>query len=291
MDTRWLEDAIILLEEENLSRAAARRNVTQPAFSRRIRALEEWAGIELLDRSANRVEINRVLINNSEEIKSTISKIENLKRLLKSGDAPKRLHFATQHALAVSVFPSLQGRLSQKIPAMSWRLRTVNREECVSLFLRGEADVLMIYEARGFPPLPFDASVSRHTWMHDNLIPVCGGAMRNRLGSDLNNKEPLPLIKYPPKSHFGRLLERSGLEDRLYEFETSIIVESAFTSAVLEMVRNSVGMGWVPHSMCHRDIRSGRLVNLSGLLGHIPLSITLFSSSTNLNATSFLEDL
>ena len=46
MDFRWLEDALILIEERNLSRAAARRNVTQPAFSRRIRALEDWVGID-----------------------------------------------------------------------------------------------------------------------------------------------------------------------------------------------------------------------------------------------------
>ena len=46
MDTRWLEDVLALLEEGTLNRAAARRNVTQPAFSRRIRAFEDWIGAE-----------------------------------------------------------------------------------------------------------------------------------------------------------------------------------------------------------------------------------------------------
>ena len=32
MDMNWLDDVLILLEEGNMTRAAARRNITQPAF-------------------------------------------------------------------------------------------------------------------------------------------------------------------------------------------------------------------------------------------------------------------
>ena len=52
MDIKWLEDFLALAETRNFSRAAAQRNVTQPAFSRRIRALESWLGNELFDRAA-----------------------------------------------------------------------------------------------------------------------------------------------------------------------------------------------------------------------------------------------
>ena len=44
MDMQWLDDVLVLLEEGNLTRAAARRNITQPAFSRRIRSFEDWLG-------------------------------------------------------------------------------------------------------------------------------------------------------------------------------------------------------------------------------------------------------
>jgi len=55
MDTGWLEDFITLAEEGNFSRAAETRNLSQPAFSRRIRALEEWVGTELVDRDTHRI--------------------------------------------------------------------------------------------------------------------------------------------------------------------------------------------------------------------------------------------
>ena len=51
MDIKWIEDFLSLAATRNFSRSADHRNVTQPAFSRRIRALEAWIGAELVDRS------------------------------------------------------------------------------------------------------------------------------------------------------------------------------------------------------------------------------------------------
>ncbi len=50
MDTRWLEDFVSLAETWSFSRSARLRHITQPAFSRRIQALERWAGVPLIDR-------------------------------------------------------------------------------------------------------------------------------------------------------------------------------------------------------------------------------------------------
>lgn len=45
----------LLGETRSLTRVAAMLNVTQPAASKRIRALEEWLGVALVERRANRV--------------------------------------------------------------------------------------------------------------------------------------------------------------------------------------------------------------------------------------------
>ena len=53
LDLEWLEDFLALCESGNFSRAAEARAIAQPAFSRHIRALEEWVGVDLFDRSAH----------------------------------------------------------------------------------------------------------------------------------------------------------------------------------------------------------------------------------------------
>lgn len=61
IETKWLYDFLTLEKCRNFSQAAIIRNVSQPAFSRRIRALEHAVGVELLtDRSRRYSFPNRV---------------------------------------------------------------------------------------------------------------------------------------------------------------------------------------------------------------------------------------
>ena len=51
MELKWLEDFVSLANSHSFSKSAEERGVTQPAFCRRIRALESWLGTSLVDRS------------------------------------------------------------------------------------------------------------------------------------------------------------------------------------------------------------------------------------------------
>ena len=57
MQIKWIEDFLTLTDTHAFSRAAARRNVSQPTFSRHIQALEDWLGVELIDRSMQGVHL------------------------------------------------------------------------------------------------------------------------------------------------------------------------------------------------------------------------------------------
>ena len=52
VEIKWLEDFVSLANTRSFSKSAIERSVTQSAFSRRIRALEEWLGVVLFDRTA-----------------------------------------------------------------------------------------------------------------------------------------------------------------------------------------------------------------------------------------------
>ena len=55
MELIWFEDYLALSETLSFSKAAEARHVTQPAFSRRIRALEDWVGAPLFVRTTHSV--------------------------------------------------------------------------------------------------------------------------------------------------------------------------------------------------------------------------------------------
>jgi DNA-binding transcriptional LysR family regulator len=288
MDTRLFDDVLSLLEEGSLSRAAARRNITQPAFSRRIRSFEDWVGIPLLDRDSNRVGLHPSLAANAAEIRATLQRIEALRTRLRDGTTGGRLVLVTQHALSARITPDALAALHRNAPDMTTRLRTMNREDCLSFFVRGDADLLMIYEARGFPPLPFDDTIVRRTWMRDTLVPVCGGTLRHRLGPDGRPGGTFPVIAYPPESHFARLVQRHGAEAALADHGGRVSVETAFSVAALRLAEAGLGVAWVPHSLCVRQIASGDLVNLGASYGQIGLDVSLFHAERNTEARRIL---
>lgn len=50
LNLKLLQDLQALADTGSLYKAAERRHITHPAFGRRIRALEEWAGTPLVER-------------------------------------------------------------------------------------------------------------------------------------------------------------------------------------------------------------------------------------------------
>ena len=57
MRIAWLEDFLALIETGNFSRAAEMRGTAQPAFSRHIQGLEDWAGMPLFERERRPVSL------------------------------------------------------------------------------------------------------------------------------------------------------------------------------------------------------------------------------------------
>ncbi len=57
LELKWLEDFIALAGTRSFSQAAEKRFVTQPAFSRRIRSLEDALGLTLVNRQRTPVEL------------------------------------------------------------------------------------------------------------------------------------------------------------------------------------------------------------------------------------------
>lgn len=282
MELRWFEDVLTLLEEGNLTRAAERRNITQPAFSRRIRSFEEWLGRPLLERKANSVEISPSLLANEDEIKSLILRIQEFKNRINTFE-PERTHvtLTTQHALIFSVFPDIATVTQQKFPKMDFRLRAGNRAECISIFLRGDASILLCYEGEKSNPMPFDSTIMRDEWGTDRLVPVIGGSLRYVKTVNGSIPDNTPTIVYPEQSHFGELLSAAECKFSTPSRTTNPVYETAFSAGIKEMVAKGLGVAWLPMSMTYREIESGQFIDLSRYYGSVLLMIAFYTNTQN----------
>lgn len=282
MDLRWFEDVLVLLEEQNMTRAAERRNITQPAFSRRIRSFEEWTGTSLLQRKANRVVLSPSLFANEGEIRSMIMRVQELRNkfgTFKPGRSV--ITIATQHSLITSAFPDLAAITREHMPSLGFRLRAGNRGECVSVFLRGDASILLCYEDQESRPMPFDNSIQHDHWGTDRLIPIVGGKLRYSRQSDGSVAELIPAIVYPEQSYFGELLAGKQKQFSTPSKAPNPVYQTAFSAGIKEMVINGLGVAWLPVSMIYRELENGQLVDLSPNYGSLALRISIYTNLEN----------
>ena len=109
MHIRWLEDFVCLAQAGSLARAAELRNVTPPAFGRRMQALEVWAGAPLIDRSTFPVRLTAEGRQFLEAAQTALRTLEDARLSLRAAhraDA-STLTIATGKTLARSMVPAL----------------------------------------------------------------------------------------------------------------------------------------------------------------------------------------
>jgi LysR family transcriptional regulator, hypochlorite-specific transcription factor HypT len=290
MDVKWLDDVLVLLEEGNMTRAAARRNITQPAFSRRIRSFEDWLGIEILERGTNRVEISAALISNEAEIRALVGRIRELRtKIAHFEPSSSTISIASQHAAVFSTFPDMALRAKHYFPAQKFRLRAGNLGDCVAMFLRGDASMLLCYESENAGPLPFGARIRRELWGKDFLIPVVGGPLRYSVKENGEVAETTPAVVYPDQSYFGEVLKANARPFGTPGFSRNSACETAFSSGIKELVLKGIGIGWLPYSMVYREIESGVLISLQSAFGMEPFKIAIYADATHEASLSILE--
>lgn len=106
VELSWFEDLVALSKALNVSRAAEARNVTQPAFSRHIRALEEWVGEPLVDRSSHRLELTAagmVMLEVADDVGRSLDAGRSSARA--AMENRPTLRFASTYALSLTAFP------------------------------------------------------------------------------------------------------------------------------------------------------------------------------------------
>jgi DNA-binding transcriptional LysR family regulator len=271
VELKWLEDLLVLLDERSISRAAARRHVTQPAYSRRIRQLEQWLDVELVDRSTKPIKIRASALALEDGVRDLVNGFYALRNSVH--ETPERVTFVAQHTLAIARFPALIRGVKESLPQASYRVVPANYEECEALFY-GEADLLLCYQSaqRSFD---FSHMAARRLDLgSDRLLPVMSPGLAQQLGS-LAPGMAIPLLMYQPNSFFAEALGATCLPRVIRDYRIEIICESAFSASLKEMALEDMGIAWLAQEIIDTELASGRLLSCADELGEVELDIVL----------------
>lgn len=272
MELKWLEDLIALAETDTLSQAAQQRNITQPAFSRRIKAIEDWLGAPVIDRSRRPVRVTPAIKNQIDEIQLLARELRRLRSEVRSWEsAQRRVIIAAQHTLSIAFLPTFIARLQNVLSATTIRLRSGNRDEIYALLMTRQAMLLIGYETAGYPLATDAALLQKVVLTQDRLIPVT--LADTIISHAFLGTNELNIIAYPPEAFFGAILHKDILPALGERFAVTTVCESALVPAIVELTLAGVGIAWLPSALIASHIDSGRLVDLSASIGSVDLQI------------------
>ncbi|MCX8004023.1 MAG: LysR substrate-binding domain-containing protein [Burkholderiaceae bacterium] len=274
LDLEWLEDFVTLAKTGNFSRAAQARAIAQPAFSRHIRALEEWVGVDLVDRSTHPVELTAAGKRFLPLLQEVLAGLEaaRIKARAASEEDRASLRLAVTHALALHFFPSWLAALEQRLRVGPVLTITDTYQACVDQMRQRRVQFVLCYghpavrgalDEAGFPM----ARVGR-----DTLIAVAAPATMP--GSVTAGS--VPLLTYSDSSSLAQILP-AALPRAAELFARANIVFSAPNAVLLRtMALQGRGMAWLPAALVADDLQRGRLRSCGDDAWHVPLEIRLY---------------
>ncbi len=261
MHLKWLEDFIALAETRSFTRAAELRHVTHPAFGRRIRALEAWAGTPLVGREGSPVTLTAAGETFLETATQMVRSLNGSREELQSvaGRQARTVTLATGRTLARTVVADWLVRLRPLLRGGEVRIITRTLLETAQMLERSEMDFALVYH---HPALTFrlDARQFAHaTLASDKLVPVsrpdAQGQASHAFGAAI---KPIPYLAYAHTLALGRLVE-DHLANNAQAPLLARRVECDSADALYEYALKGLGVAWLPWSMVQGDCKSGRL--------------------------------
>jgi DNA-binding transcriptional LysR family regulator len=284
MNLTWLEDFLALARTGNFSRAASERHMTQPAFSRRVRALEEWLGVALFDRTTHPVtltETGQWFQSVAQDMLARVARVPDEARAVADASSAT-LRFASTHALSFTFLPAWLRGLESGSPVGPIQLVSDVMQQCEALMLQGRVQfVLCHWHAQVQSRL--DPSAYRSFKVgSDTLVPVSSpgksGKPQHLLSSSGKRSS---ILAYSSESGLGRIVR--ALRSGALEKKHGEPVFTAHLASVLKtMALDGRGVAWLPLSLIAEELASGHLVAAGGPEWGIDLDIRLFRSETAL---------
>lgn len=277
MKIEWIEDFLALIDAGTFSQAAELRHVTQPAFSRRIRQLEEWLGVELIDRHSARLVLTPHAQAYEAPMRDWLARLYAMRsRIRADAEHGPRAVLTTQHTLTVSYLPRLLRFFRLRAPEARLQVRSSDRSDCILQFQRCEADLLLCSELEGSPLFADRTDIARVPLGTEQLIPVCAADQQGEPLFDLEQESRLPLIGYAPDSFLGGVLASPYQLNLQRRYDIELVCETAFTIGIRELTLAGLGIGWLPHGLIEGDLEAGKLVSLVESLGGPKLVVACY---------------
>ncbi len=282
MQIKWLEDFKELAKTRSFSRAAENRNVTHPAFGRRIKALEEWVGTALVERSEHPVTLTPAGRLFLDAAANAVDGLNDARLLLREAQLPVALKIGTGRTLARTFVPGWYETLARQRGVFPLTVTTGGTQEGVLALADGTVDLLIAYASPQADALLDPRKYDNCLLGSETLVPVSAPDKRGRARFTLpgTTTEPLPWLAFARGLTLRQMLDSHlAAADRKAHLQP--VFQADFYEAVEEMALRGFGMAWLPYRLAKPHLNAGTLRLAGDDAWHIHVDIRMMRVRSN----------
>jgi LysR family transcriptional regulator, hypochlorite-specific transcription factor HypT len=287
LDLNWLRDFECLARTRNFTRAADERNITQSAFSRRIRGLESWVGLPLVNRATYPVQLTEAGQQFLPAAHGAISQLSETRQSLRDADRgdSRFIRFSVLHTISVNFLAARIYALQRQLPDMRTRVVSDSLSTCCELLVEGAVDFMLCYYHYSVSPTIDESAFVRKDLVTDRLIPVAAAKPVRDLGWDLNRLggPPIPYLAYERSSFLGMVVEATV--DRKPLNAEMIHVDGLVESIKRRLLQGS-GFAWMPATAIVAELAEGVLVPIGDDSWSTKLTISALANPATFDQTA-----
>ncbi|WP_421863118.1 transcriptional regulator GcvA [Parvibaculum sp.] len=239
----------------SLTAAAVELFVTHGAVSRHIRALEDWTGVALFERTGKRLKLTDAGARYRDEVGTAFDGIAAAtERLRASAGKPRQLTVNALPTFAMRWLLPRLARFQQVMPQVE--LRLVTSDEAVERLAHGSYDIAIRREV-----MPFPSGIAGAAFLEEREIPVAAPDLLARMPVAV----PADLVKHTllhadtRPGAWSRWLAAAGAEDA---GEKAARQDFDHFYLALQAASDGLGVALGPLPIIADDIRTGRLATV-----------------------------
>jgi len=281
MDSAWLTDFLTLAETGSFSRAAEQRHLTQPAFSRRIRALEDWIGATLFDRSTVPVALTEPGRQFAPQARKLLEGIETAQRTVRAAAQAGATSFnlVTTDLLASGFTPVLLSLAEDSLGDGLVHVSVASPRGGEAMLMRGQCQLLLRHHHEAMPEGLGNEEFVHMRVAEDQLAGV-GVPELVALFEGGDVAAPVPLLAHEEGTVSGQVFAAS-VARRLPETRFDTVFVSQSVATLHAMALRGKGIAWLPLSLVRDDIARGALRIAGAAHWREPMDIVLLRSRSS----------
>ncbi len=287
MDLNWLRDFECLARTLSFTRASDERNITQSAFSRRIKALENWVGLPLVNRATYPVQLTEAGQQFLPVALTAISQLSETRQSLRDADRGDNrfIRFSVLHTISTNFLAPRLDELQLQIPELRTSVVSDSLSTCCELLVEGAVDVMLCYYHHSVSPMIDEAAFVRKDLLTDRLIPVAATEPARANQWDLTRPDgpPIPHLAYERSSFLGMVVENTVQRQTLN-------AETIYVDGLVETIKRRLlkggGFAWMPETAISAELAAGVLVPIGDDPWCTTLTISALSNPATLDQTA-----